>query len=278
MRFWFIHILVRVPRPPSQVAFRLSLVCLFALTGQGGGVTVLQLYSSGVFGWSTEEASIGMTVMFASSAVGLAVVLPILLKLVSAKTVVVISVGWATATWAFAGCAERGWQLTLALALFALNGIYFPVLRTTISRVFGEAQFGAALGAVATMQQVTNTVAPAAFSLLYSQTVDLKVTVPHVVDDHFGPRLTFGLLPAVLNLIAFGFAMTLPTIEAVATGGVGAGRPGATCPGHARSGVTSGQGDAAAGRATHRRSIQSDGSEKEPLLQSLHRDPSYAWE
>ena len=82
-------------------------------------------------------------------------------------------------------------------ALFALNGIYFPVLRTTISRVFGEAQFGAALGAVATMQQVTNTVAPSAFSLLYSQTVSLNITVPHVIDSHFGTMTSTIISPSL---------------------------------------------------------------------------------
>ena len=145
LRLFLGFVLVLRPGPASisQVTLRLSLVCLFALTGQSGGVTVLQLYSSEVFGWSTEKASIGMTVMFASSAVGLAVVLPVLLRLGSAKTVVMISVGWATATWVFAGVATHGWQLTLALVRLTSTIPACACPGHTDNVLWGHAQLGA---------------------------------------------------------------------------------------------------------------------------------------
>ena len=87
-----------------------------------------------------------------------------------------------------------------------------------------------------------------------------------------GPRLAFGLLPALLNLVAFGIALTLPTIESVAT---------------ERTEAQPGSGRTNPGEAA-RRSIQSGdrahgSSETAPLLPSPslalpRRDPPFAWE
>jgi hypothetical protein len=62
-----------------------------------------------------------------------------------------------------------------------MNGLYFPVVRTQIAKIFGADNYGTSLAAVATIQQLTQIVAPIIFTFVYKQTEAIKVGPIHGV-------------------------------------------------------------------------------------------------
>ena len=150
-----------------------------------------------------------MTIMFASSGFGLAIILPILIRIFSAKWAVVVSMGASVVTWLAAGMAQEGIQLIIVMCSFPLNGLYFPVLRTTIAGIFGPERHSLALGAVATLQQVTQTIAPPAFTKIYGETLNLNATIPYLAPNNFGPRLSFAYLCSAFSVSACAMKQTL---------------------------------------------------------------------
>lgn len=51
------------------------------------------------------------------------------------------------------------------------------VMRSMVARTFGPAKFGLALGAVATLQQITQVVSPTTFPLVWKATAGINGTV-----------------------------------------------------------------------------------------------------
>jgi len=198
----------------DRTALFLASMCFLALTGSAGGIAVLPLYCQSQFsGWKAKQVGYLMTIMFASSGVGLAVVLPVLIRVFSAKWAVVSSMCASIVTWVAAGLVNHGTQLIIVMCSFSLNGLYFPILRTTIAGIFGPKKHALALGAVATLQQVTATVAPPVFTRIYQDTLHWNVTITGVVEDNFGPRFSFAFLCSALTTLAVFFALLLPNLE-----------------------------------------------------------------
>eukprot|EP00041_Stephanoeca_diplocostata_P008255 m.120265 g.120265 ORF g.120265 m.120265 type:complete len:180 (+) comp17243_c2_seq36:1880-2419(+) len=127
---------------------------------------------------------------------------------------------------------------------FLLSGAHVPLLthstlaslpcayrgRSTVSKIFGPSKYGESLCAVATLQQLAQTVAVIVFPHLYSSVLSMDTTVHGIIQDNFGPRLVFGLIPACGALLALLAAFSLPTLNhlgeiSLATGTRPAGAP-----------------------------------------------------
>lgn len=203
----------------DRVAFRMALSAAFAMCGSSAGITVMMLYCSDVFGWSTGQVGLLSSLMYGSSAIGLAVALPLLLRAMHPRRIIALSMFWAAVTWAAAGLVGSGDALLGVMCCFALNGVYFPVLRSMIASTFGPELFGVSLGAVATMQAVTNAIAPPGFSAVYAATVGMNYTIPGFSHEELGPRIAFSFSPSLMSLVAACIALSLPVVRPAAAGG-----------------------------------------------------------
>ena len=76
-------------------------------------------------------------------AVGLALLLPLLLKCVRPKVVIVAAVLWNVISWTSYYFLAAGWQLYALAAASMLGGLYFPPVRASLTATFGEAHHGA---------------------------------------------------------------------------------------------------------------------------------------
>ena len=156
-----------------------------------------------------------LSIMFAASAVGLAIALPVLTLcgLSQPALLRVALLATAVTTLSAAGATE-GWQLLVVVGCMFLNGIYFPVMRSMMARAFGPARFGLALGAVGTLQQISQVVAPTAFPLVWKATAGVNGTVPGFPHAALGPRISYSFIPAGCAVVALAFAaFVVPTPE-----------------------------------------------------------------
>lgn len=85
--------------------------------------------------------------------------------------------------------------------------------RSTVSKIFGPAKYGESLCAVATLQQFAQTVAIIVFPHVYSAVLTMDITIDGIIENNFGPRLVFGLIPACGALLALLAAWSLPPLN-----------------------------------------------------------------
>lgn len=154
-----------------------------------------------------------MSLNFGSSACGLALCLPILTRLVSSKTIVLISVSVTVVMWVACAFASAPWQFLAVAGMSTVAGCYFPVLRTCIASCFGPKQFGQSLGGVAVVQQLTQVCAPPVFTTLWAAVVEAETRDSVESGSYLHQCLVLGglfLVIAGLNLISLTLACLTP--------------------------------------------------------------------
>ena len=137
----------------SRRSIGLGATVLFTL-GAATGVGAMQpFYASKAFAWDPLHIGILQTVSNASGVCGLALLLPVLLRCVHAKVVIVAAVLWNVVYACAYALLTDGWQLYGLAALNMLGGLYFPPVRASLTATFGDAHHGAALSSMGTLEQ-----------------------------------------------------------------------------------------------------------------------------
>jgi MFS family permease len=161
-------------------------ITMFAALFASVGCGVLQtLYWQTTFGWTGGTIGLAQTLLYGANAFGLIVLLPVLQPRLGSKGVIVLSTSCAMlyhAAFGVVGCRvpfERctpeesqpyQWQIWVLLALGIFNTLFFPGLRTTTCAIVGPRNYGKALGAIATTQQIVGVAAGPLFFGLQSRT------------------------------------------------------------------------------------------------------------
>ena len=261
----------------NGVAARLNLVSFLVLTGQAACVTLLPLYTLDVFQFSTAEIGNCLAIIFTTTSLGLIGLSTFINNLLRLKSVLMLSVFATFLCWSAAGLCQTETQFLVTMAFSWLNGLYFPVVRMTTAGCFGAGtirisimipgldsisnpgcssnlqsaeNFGAALGAVAFVQQTTNLIGPAGASKMYASVVGYTLpetgsghhiahhnrsntslllllgsgaasneTAVQEIEGTFGARAAFSYGPALCTMLpALLVAACLPQLESISEG------------------------------------------------------------
>eukprot|EP00041_Stephanoeca_diplocostata_P019200 m.408953 g.408953 ORF g.408953 m.408953 type:complete len:519 (-) comp21238_c0_seq30:206-1762(-) len=199
----------------NRAAMKMALVVLPACIAIVGHSVIMPLYCYDVYTWTAQKAGVLQTIEFGSNALGLLVVLPTLARVMPAKWIIIIANFAGLITYSAEGLVSSETLFFVCAGSVLLNGLYFPIVRAAVSKLFGPQKYGESLGAVATLQQLAQTIAAIAFPRMYSSLLHVNANIPEIVTDDFGPRLVFGLIPGGCAALAFIASCTLPTIETI---------------------------------------------------------------
>lgn len=132
------------------------------------------LYLAKEFDFSATKVGELQSLSFGFGALGLFFVLPALTKCMSQKRIILVSVWCNVLTWLLFGLAVNTFQVYSLSMPQGMKGLFFPIVRTTVCAIFGKEKYGASLSAIATIEQMTQLVAPVVFSRVYKRTVGVQ--------------------------------------------------------------------------------------------------------
>ena len=110
----------------------MAAVVFLALCSSNGANAMVPFYGQKAFGMTPQEVGLVQSLNFGSSAVGLFAALPLLMKRVSLKSIVLFSLGSAIVTTAGMCVLTSKAMLYGVTGCQILNGMYFPVRRPAV--------------------------------------------------------------------------------------------------------------------------------------------------
>ena len=184
-------------------AFAYCVALFFTIAAGSGANTMLPFYANSAFGMSTLDVGGLQSLSFGSAAVGLLFGLPLVMGnrkedsgaggagggednlrarggnrhrrkgqclplSLPPKTIILSSMLAFALSWSALAVLSSTWQLWLAMGCTILNAWSFPVIRVSVANTFGERRYGESLAAVSTVQQLTQLIAPVAFTQIWS--------------------------------------------------------------------------------------------------------------
>jgi hypothetical protein len=190
-----------------------TLACVVFLSNAAGGTgSVMPLYLAQTLGYDTVETGWFTAAGQAGAAAGLLAVLPIMQRCLSTKTIVVVSVGMSVlsgfggglgvammsyGTWA----TDQSWApYVMQCAGGVLTIIWYPCMRSVMTKQFGTSSFAMAIGAVSTLQTGCQVFGSLGSAQAYAAT------------EHFSPPLIY-FVNSGMNLAALLLALTLPPLD-----------------------------------------------------------------
>jgi len=159
----------------SGSALGLSLVVLLVGVVTSGSITISPFYMEKQFDSNQFQVGGFQAVLFGVSAVGLLFFLPIASRYLQPKTIVLIAIACNAITNLGYGLASSVWQLYLVAGSGILCAVYYPIVRTLVAETFGRTKYGASLGALSAVQQITQLVAPSVCPPIYSATESMTL-------------------------------------------------------------------------------------------------------
>ena len=186
--------------------------CVFLSNAAGGTGSVMPLYLAQTLGYDTVETGWFAAAGQAGAAAGLLGMLPMMQRCLSTKTIVVISVGMSVLS-GFGGglgvammsygnwATNQSWAPYLMQCLGGvLTIIWYPCMRSVMTKQFGTSSFAMAIGAVSTLQTGCQVLGSLAAAQAYAAT------------EHFSPPLIY-FVNSAMNFAALLFALTLPSLD-----------------------------------------------------------------
>ena len=190
--------------------------CVFLSNVAGGAGSVMPLYLAQTLGYDTVETGWFTASGQAGAAAGLLGMLPIMQRCLSTKTIVVVSVGMSVLS-GFGGglgvammsygnwATEHSWApYVMQCSGGVLTVIWYPCMRSVMTKQFGTSSFAMAIGAISTLQTGCQVLGSLAAAQAYAAT------------EYFSPPLIY-FVNAAMNFAALLLALTLPPLDGEAT-------------------------------------------------------------
>lgn len=198
----------------SRTLALLGALMFWMSMGMGGGIAVTVPYVLRIDASSAEDVGWLVSAKSAASLVGLLLVLPLLLRHVSLRRILLLSTLSSVLSYGLQGFATEAWHFFALAPLGALQCLFIPIIRTVVANSFGGGHYGEALAAVACLEQLTTLVAGPAMNIIYGATVGVSVSLPGGMGIHC---IAFAICSAMALLAACASA-TLGVLSGEASG------------------------------------------------------------